>query len=134
VIVVDTNVIAYLWLPAPETPQAERLLQSDDTWCAPLLWRSEFRSVLVGCVRRGLLSLEAALRTAAEAEDHLRGHEYAVPGDRVLRAASASGCSAYDCEFVVLAEQLGVALVTADRQVLRAFPKIARALAQGAEE
>ena len=129
-IVVDTNVIAYLWLPSAETARAERLLRSDADWCAPLLWRSAFRSVLTGFVRRGALSIDAALQTAADAEDHLRDREYAVPTDRVLRAAASSGCSPYDCEFVVLAEQLGVALVTADRQVLKSFPAIARSLSR----
>jgi predicted nucleic acid-binding protein len=133
VIVVDTNVIAYLWLPATETGLAERVLRWDADWCAPLLWRSEFRSVLTGVVRRGALSIESALAIVADAEEHLHGHEYAVPSDRVLRTASSSGCSPYDCEFVVLADQLGVPLVTADRQVLRAFPLIARSLAAAAQ-
>ena len=52
-IVVDTNVLAYLWLPGERTTAAERLLKRDPDWNAPLLWRSEFRSVLAGCLRRG---------------------------------------------------------------------------------
>jgi predicted nucleic acid-binding protein len=43
----------------------------------------------------------------------------------VLELASRSGCSAYDCEFVALAQDLEVPLVTNDRQILKAFPTIA---------
>ena len=38
-------------------------------------------------------------------------------------------CSAHDCEFVALAQQIGVKLVTIDTKVLKAFPKHAMALA-----
>lgn len=124
-IVVDTNVLAYLWLPGDMTPAAERLATEDPEWAAPLLWRSEFRSILTGAVRRKAVSLARATAVMAAAEEHLRGREYAVRSDRVLALAVRSGCSAYDCEFVALAEDLGVALVTNDQQVLRAFPNVA---------
>jgi predicted nucleic acid-binding protein len=134
VIVVDTNVVAYLWLPGSDTPHAERLLRADPDWCVPLLWRSEFRSVLTGLVRRKRMSLDAATRTASDVERQLSGREYAVPADRVLRTAVDSGCSSYDCEFVVLATLLGVPLVTADRQVLRSFPDVAVSLSDALHE
>jgi hypothetical protein len=41
-IVVDTNVIAYFWLPGVYTACAERALKKDNEWAAPILWRSEF--------------------------------------------------------------------------------------------
>ena len=132
-IVVDTNVIAYLWLPCRETPLSERLLASDDEWCAPLLWRSEFRNVLTGFMRRGVIAIESARRTAADAEAQMREREYAVPSSLVLDAAATSACSAYDCEFVVLARQLGVPLVTADRRVIKEFPVEARSIAEYAK-
>jgi predicted nucleic acid-binding protein len=128
VIVVDTNVITYLWVPCAETPLAERLAALDEQWCAPLLWRSEFRNVLVGLARRGLITFEGARRTADDAESQMRDREYAVPSDSVIRMAASGECSAYDCEFVVLAQALGVPLVTADRQVVKAFPSIAHFL------
>lgn len=129
-IVVDTNVIAYLWLPCPETASAQRALELDGEWCAPLLWRSEFRNVLAGVARSGAISLEAARRTADDAEAQMRGREFAVETAAVLAAAATSNCSAYDCEFVVLARALDVPLITADRQVLRAFPGVAQSLAR----
>jgi predicted nucleic acid-binding protein len=130
VIVVDTNVIAYLWIPGTHTKLAERALQKDPAWCVPLLWRSEFRSVLAGYLRRGFLGLHVALRIAAEAESQMGAHEYSVPSTEVLRQAAGSSCSAYDCEYVVLAEELSVPLVTTDRQILAAFPRTALSLAK----
>ena len=47
----------------------------------------------------------------------------------MLALAQSSSCSAYDCEFVGLAQQLGVRLVTADRKLRRAFPDLTTALA-----
>lgn len=127
-IVVDTNVLAYLWLPGERTAQAERLLKADPNWNAPLLWRSEFRNVLAGCLRRGDLDLETALQIADGAEGQMRGREYSVPSAQVLARVAASTCSAYDCEFVVLAEELVVPLVTSDERLLRSFPAVARKL------
>lgn len=127
-IVVDTNVIAYLWLPGDRTAAAERLLKKDADWNAPLLWRSEFRNVLAGCLRRGDVRLETALEIVDGAEVQLHGREFSVPSDQVLARVAESDCSAYDCEFVVLAEELGVPLVTSDEKLLRSFPSVARPL------
>jgi predicted nucleic acid-binding protein len=124
VIVVDTNVTAYLWLPGDLTPAAEKALSDDADWAVPLLWRSEFRSVLAGAVRNRRLALDRATAIAAAAEEQMRGHEFAVESSEVLALASSSGCSTYDCEFVALARALGLPLVTNDREVLRAFSKI----------
>jgi predicted nucleic acid-binding protein len=55
----------------------------------------------------------------------MAGREYTVVTDQVLRLAAESGCSAYDCEFVTVAQDLHVPLVTADRHLLRAFPATA---------
>jgi predicted nucleic acid-binding protein len=128
VIVVDTNVLCYYALPGARTAAADRLRARDAQWCVPPLWRSEFRNVVVGQVRRGGLDRAAALELVSLAEAMLRETEFAVDSRAVLDRALESGCTAYDCEFVVLAEELGVPLVTGDRQVLAAFPNVAVAL------
>jgi predicted nucleic acid-binding protein len=129
VIVVDANVIAYLFLPCEATARAEALYQRDPDWAAPVLWRSEFRNVLATQVRRRSLTLELATALQAEAEDLMAGREYQVPSADVLRIAAESGCSAYDCEYVLLARQINVPLVTSDQAVLAAFPGTAVPLA-----
>lgn len=128
-IVVDTNVIAYLYLPGNHTAKSEALLRRDPDWAAPLLWRSEFRNILSGYLRRGDLTFEQACRLQAEAEDLLNGGEHEVDSQRVLELARDSDCSAYDCEFVALSQQLGVKLVTLDAKILKAFPKVSISLA-----
>jgi len=131
VIVVDTNVVAYLYLPGEHTARAEALLESDPDWAAPLLWRSEFRNILAGYLRRKTLTFEAATQLQAEAESLLAGGEHEVDSRRMLELVRDSDCSAYDCEFVVLAMKLGVKLVTMDGRLLKAFPGHAVALTAG---
>ena len=127
-IVVDTNVVAYLLLPGPQTAAAEALLEAQPTWAAPPLWRSEWRNVLVGYWRRGSLTLEQVIALQEQAETLVIGHEEPVQSEAVLRLAASSSCSAYDCEFVAAAQQLDAPLVTADRALLKAFPALTRSL------
>lgn len=130
-IVVDTNVLAYLYLPGDFTQAAEQLLELDADWNAPVLWRSEYRNILAGYMRRGTLSLEKACAMQREAESLLNGAEHEPDSGRVLELVASSNCSAYDCEFVATAEMLGALLYTMDAKLLKAFPKIARPLSAG---
>jgi len=128
-IVVDTNVIASLLLPTSQhTEAAMNLLKADRDWAAPLLWRSEFCNMLATGVRNEWMTEEQATAALVSAEEVMDGGEYSVPIGAVLRTANASKCTAYDSEFVVLAQDLGVKLVTLDRAVLKAFPDVAVSL------
>lgn len=124
-IVVDVNLLVYLYVAGQRTRQAEAVLARDPVWAVPLLWRSEFRNTLAGLVRRKALALEDAIQIADEAERSMAGREYSVISHEVLRLAARSGCSAHDCEYVALARNLGIRLVTADCRLLGAFPSIA---------
>jgi len=127
-IVVDTNVIVYLLVPGPHTARAQATFRRDSLWAAPTLWRSELRSVLTQYMRQRQLPLSKALEMQTLAEAMVAGREYPVDSAQVLEAATASGCSAYDSEFAVLARALGVSLVSADKQLLAAFPDVAISL------
>jgi predicted nucleic acid-binding protein len=127
-IVVDTNVIAYLYLHSAYSDLSERALVKDPQWAAPLLWRSELRSVLTKYLRNRIISLGIAQQIMEEAENRMRDGEYEVSSLQVLSLAALSACSAYDCEFVALAQALNGPLVTVDRQVIAQFPAIAVSL------
>jgi len=133
-IVADTNLVVYLYVETAKTPQARRAFQKDPAWAAPFLWRSEFRNVLTLYLRQGKLSLADAVRLAGEAQLFFLDKEWHVESEHVLRLVSSSRCSAYDCEFVALAQQLGVRLVTTDDLILKEFPAVALSLDAFASE
>lgn len=129
-IVVDSNVVIALFLTTESSRRAEQLLRKDHDWAAPFLWRSEFQIVLALYIRKRSMSLEIAQQIMDAAVGMMAGREYSVVPSQVLNLVAKSSCSAYDCEFVALAEELHVPLVTVDRQVLQQFPDTAISLDQ----
>jgi predicted nucleic acid-binding protein len=117
-----------LYLPGEHTRFAEALFAKDANWAVPILWRSEFRNILAGYLRRKVLTFEQAIHIQYEAESLLAGAEYDIDSLSVLELVRASDCSAYDCEFVALAIKLNTSLITMDKKLLRAFPQRAMAL------
>ena len=127
-IVADNSVLVSFWLPSEWSGVAEAAKAVDEVWAAPVLWRSEFRNVLAGYLRQNLLTEAEASAAYLNVQTDLGENEYSVPTERVLQLARSSDCPAYDCEYVALAQDLGVPLVTTDPGILKAFPKTAVAL------
>ena len=127
-IVVDNSVLVYFWLPSAFAELAEAAKAQDGLWAAPVLWRAEFRNVLAGYLRKKLLTEAEANAAYLNVQKDLGAYEFTVPTERILKLVLASDCTAYDCEYVALAQDLKVPLVTTDKQILRAFPKTAVSL------
>jgi predicted nucleic acid-binding protein len=124
-IVVDTNIIIHLHMTSDWTATILKILQKDPYWFAPPLWQSEFRNVLSVAMHRKLISLEQAGQIMDSALKTMSGREIPVSSRRVLELAAASSCSAYDCEYVALAQELDMKLVTLDKKILAHFPETA---------
>jgi predicted nucleic acid-binding protein len=124
-IVADANLLAYLIMPGDRTDEAVAVLIKDPTWVAPVLWRSELRSVLHKYVVRGDLTVLRAVAMLAQLDEVLGGREGGVDSKTILELATRSRCTTYDCEYVALADTLDVLLITTDRAVLKAFPRLA---------
>lgn len=129
-IVVDTNIISYFYIHGSYSDQAQSLWIKDSDWHLPILWRSEFRNVLAKYFRNELLSLTKIFEIIQETELLIRGNEYHIPATHVFHLIRTSSLSAYDCEFVSLAQSLNVPLITLDKKILSEFPKIAMSMEQ----
>ena len=124
-IVVDTNIIIPLHMTSELTGQVLEILQKDPSWCSPPLWQSEFLNVLSGCIRRNTITHDQARQILGATLITMAGGDIPVSPWRVLALTTTSSCTAYDCEFVALAQELGVKLVTSDKQILAQFPETA---------
>jgi len=125
VIVVDNDVISYFWLEAGRTEAARKARERDADWHAPRLWRSEFRNVLYQHMAHRGLSRADAQQIAETVEADMDGATYTVSSADVLRLSDEADHPTYDCEYVALAQELGVTLVTGDETVADQFPDTA---------
>lgn len=71
------------------------------------------------------MKFDDAVQIMKGAEALMRIGEYTLGSYDVLKLAASSGCSAYDAEFVVLAQEIGIPLVTMDTLILKKFPETA---------
>ena len=124
-IVADSNLVAYLLIPGDKNDLADEIFLKDSEWAVPLICRSEMRNILTLYIRHQGMSLAQAQATMEKAESVWADREFAVPSDDVLELTSRHNVTAYDGEYVILARQLGVPLVTFDRPVRKAFPNVA---------
>jgi len=125
-IVVDTNVIAQFLLPSPRSSLCERVHEIDPHWIAPRLWVNEFRNVLILYVRNKIISYDKAVEVLQFAERQFEDTTFDAKSSDIMIYSMKSTCSAYDLEFVSLAINMGVTLVTMDKQILREFPSVAK--------
>jgi predicted nucleic acid-binding protein len=125
VIVADANLLIALVGHTADTTIADDILRLRPRWHAPTLWRSEVANALVHYVRRKTFTLRGAQEHWNALATIIADREHAPDPHRVLALAANSGCTAYDSEYVATAEELSLPLVTSDREVLRAFPRMA---------
>jgi len=124
-IVVDVNFLIHFYFPSDFSPVAEKVFLKDPTWISPLLWRSEYKNVLLGFVRKGIIDFSKAIEGIEKAEIKMQGAEHPVSSLQVMELGRNSNCTAYDCEYVALAKTKELTLLTWDGKILKAFPKVA---------
>jgi predicted nucleic acid-binding protein len=122
VIVVDTNVVAYLLIQGDQTKAVQALFARDDDWHTEPFALVELNNLLAtACRARGLTSARAR-RLLESADELLRGRMHTVSHQVALAVANEYSISAYDARFIALAEQVDTPLVTEDARLRRAVP------------
>jgi predicted nucleic acid-binding protein len=129
-IVADTNLVAYLIVPGTATLDAERVRARDKDWAAPGLLRFELMNVVGQEFKQGRMDRDCALRTFRRGMTLVNFSKLQSDPLFIFNMCQTTGCSPYDLEYVWLAMELGVPLVTADQQLLKTFPNVAVAPAR----
>ena len=126
--VVDTNVVAYYLLGTePFAVEAREFWQATDEPVAPAHWQAELANVVWMAVRTGTLSADEGHRRLDFASRlRLRSVPIGSLWQSALTLSLDSGLSAYDTLFVALARRRRLPLVTFDKQILKAFPDVAK--------
>ena len=127
-ILVDTNVVAYLLVDGDQSTAARELQTRDPDWRSEAFLLVEFTNVLASMVvtkRTTPSSAEALLDGALALFD---GKFTRAPHAMVLALAVRYRVSAYDARFLAVADQLGQRLVTEDRKLRSAAPSLTQSL------
>jgi predicted nucleic acid-binding protein len=121
-IVVDANIVVYFVLSGPNTAMARRVFAKHSVWCVPELWKHEYLNVLVTLAKTGHATREQCLQAWEHAGALLTGRVLPVDPLVVFRIAVDHRISAYDAQYVALAEELNVQCVSEDGRLRRTFP------------
>jgi predicted nucleic acid-binding protein len=128
VIVVDTNILAYLLIEGDQTDKVRRLLTRDTHWVAPSFWRIEFLNVLLNYAKYQSVSPKNVkmIWEASFQLSHLR--EESVEAGQALDLALKHKITGYDALFVALAQNLKTVCVTQDKALRIAVPHLTASL------
>ena len=129
-ILIDTNILAYLLIDGERTAVARELHRRDSDWRSEAFLMVEFSNVLLRYMTSRALPLPAALGFLRHAEQVLRGKLANVPHEAVLENAARFGITAYDARFLTVAETTGLKLTTEDAKLRAAAPDLTQSLSE----
>jgi predicted nucleic acid-binding protein len=128
-LLVDTNIVAYLLIHGDHTEDAQRLRKRDPDWRSEAFLMIEFTNVLAASVAARRITFPAAQDCLAKATALLEGKLARIAHGAALAKAVRFRVSAYDARFLTLADQLGSRLVTEDAKLRTAAPGLTQSLA-----
>jgi len=129
-VLIDTNILAYLLIQGEQTDAAQRLRRSDADWRSEAFIMVEFTNVLVGYTVAKRITLALAQNLLGKADTLLEGKLGRISHAQVLTTAARHRVTAYDAHFLALAERLGLRLITEDSKLRTAAPALTQSLAE----
>jgi predicted nucleic acid-binding protein len=130
-LLVDTNILAYLLIEGDLTSKVQDLYRCDADWHSDEFILVEFSNILATYVRTGDLTFARAASLLARAETLLSGRLASVPHAEALAMAHKCRVSVYDARFLVAADSRRARLVTEDQSLQRAAPDLTWSLEEG---
>ena len=129
-ILVDTNIIASLYVRSARSDAVTELFARDTVWRTELLALIELSNVLITYERARYITAATARDCLNRAAAFLQPQLFRVSHQAALNAALRYGTTAYDARFLALAQQLGHRLVTEDAKLRAAAPRLTQSLTE----
>lgn len=129
-LVVDTNIIAPLYVRSERTDVVSRLFAQDQNWRTEPLALIELSNLLITYERTHYITAAAARDCLRRAAVFLQPNLFRVAHEDALDAALRYGTTACDARFLALARRLNTRLVTEDTKLRAAAPKLTQSLAE----
>lgn len=123
-IVVDTNVLAYLLIDGIHSAEARELYRRDPDWRSEAFSLIEFCNVLLRYIEARKMKIGAAGGFLASAETLLDGKLARISHQQCLEIGARYHVTAYDARFLAVAQLLHRPLVTEDQRLRRAAPAL----------
>ncbi len=129
-LVIDTNIIAPLYVRSARTDAVMKLFARDQIWRTEPLALIELSNVLITYERARYITAATARDCLDRAAAFLQPNMFRVSHRAALDTALRYGTTAYDARFLVLAQQLDAPLVTEDAKLRSAAPALTQSLNQ----
>jgi predicted nucleic acid-binding protein len=129
-LLVDTNVVAYLLIDGEHTATAQELRTRDPDWRSEAFLLVEFTNVLASLIATQRITLSLARDFLVKAAALFDGKLGRIPHPSVLAISARYRVSAYDARFLALADQLGSRLITEDARLRAAAPALTQSLSE----
>jgi predicted nucleic acid-binding protein len=129
-LLVDTNIIAPLYVRSARSHAVAELFAHDPVWRTEPLALIELSNVLINYERARYITAATARDCLNRAAAFLQPHLFRVSHQAALDAALRYGTTAYDARFLALADQLGSRLVTENARLRAAAPALTRSLVE----
>ena len=127
-LVIDTNIIAPLYVRSARTDAVTKLFAQDQIWRTEPLALIELSNVLITYERARYITAATARDCLNRAAAFLQPNLFRVSHQAALDAALHYGTTAYDARFLALAAQVGSRLVTEDAKLRAAAPALTQSL------
>jgi predicted nucleic acid-binding protein len=129
-VIVDTNIIAPLYVRSARTDTVAELFAHDAVWRTEPLALIELSNVLITYERSRHITAATARDCLNRAAAFLQPHFFRVSHQAALEAALDYRVTAYDARFLALARQVGARLITEDAKLRAAAPALTQSLAE----
>jgi|SRR6266404_3366068 predicted nucleic acid-binding protein len=129
-LLVDTNIVAPLFVRSAQTRAVQDLRERDGIWCTEPFVLIEFCNVLATYQRARYITATLAHDCLSRAKAFLQPHFFSVTHEAALEFALHYRTTAYDGRLLALADQLRRRLVTEDIRLRAAAPALTQSLAE----